>query len=1004
MDRVAKKDQAEREDDEASRLVREAPKLKPSRHDKKRERMNSDADPDLKRDDKDTSMNYKTIGGSVVDRVAARYAKQERVPAKSKETGETVLVSPKTLQEESGKYEVIQKDDDQASEEPQEPQSDDSAEEPREKPPQKAEQGQEKAEKPKDPPSKDEGAETNEPEKPSVADETGISTPQRAPVSAADREETSLLLADNLPPKLAAKLIAEDIHPEDARNLVASYQAMAAKPVGDVQKFAEKTAAFFETNPDKVQPPKSWKNASGDTVPFDSLSSQEQADAYRQHQMQVVAASLAAEAQLRTKFAMPSSQGRPSVPEAVAAALADSILKGPKKAQDLESAQEKASEVFKAIASEGPYSKMTPGRARQLLGYVKGNEQAEKVARAFLEANDYKEAKGLYLRSGTLNEDMSASELADRLVKSRRFFAGKVKDYGSTDHGGGRYFEAKVLSRLREIDPGKYRKVHSALARQDAADYKRAVSAYEKALKKWRKEGQSGPEPEKPRAPSSLQAAKSTSDLRSEAKDLLGDLETRSKIATTVAGRHLISTYLSGRAMALNTHGDRAALYHGVDPQEHYPSGPYRGWGQAHQRDLSESDYAIILDSATDWLKQPILTLSVGGMVPDQKYRAALDYAIQTSPYNRAIDVPTYNKLLARLQEVPEPSFTQPGLPTLRARKEASIFRAFPRDARRKVGSDLHVMLTGKTAKALKLASHTVVDLGRMPDSHLNVLSQTLRVRTAAEAHTHAPEEAIFVFEGDGVVSSEVTKDLETLDYFFRDSDGDTHEDGYLQVVNQADNSLTIAFPEGSKAEALRAIEGVAKRHELVVRTASSSIAHVQGGTSSLNSRSSGAWATTHLSEDPQEYTPMKLSTDQTNEMLGRLDKVASDIKDNARDWGIPFKVAKAMVNALDKTADTLEVAAFGEDSLRNRQAEMAFEDRDLAKFAKEALGDEAFAKAAKVHQRDADEPYMDTFNNIMAPHETDADEPYMSAYSDNQSVAVLEGVSEDGDDLTPNY
>jgi DNA topoisomerase IB len=60
--RTATKSHAEREDEEAERLIRESPKKKPSRDDSKRERMNTQEDPDTKKD-KDLSLNYKDTGG-----------------------------------------------------------------------------------------------------------------------------------------------------------------------------------------------------------------------------------------------------------------------------------------------------------------------------------------------------------------------------------------------------------------------------------------------------------------------------------------------------------------------------------------------------------------------------------------------------------------------------------------------------------------------------------------------------------------------------------------------------------------------------------------------------------------------------------------------------------------------------------------------------------------------------------------------------------------------------
>jgi DNA topoisomerase IB len=59
--RSATKTHAEREDEEAERLVRRSPKLKPSRDDSKRERVDV-SDPDTGDQDRDLSLNYKDNG------------------------------------------------------------------------------------------------------------------------------------------------------------------------------------------------------------------------------------------------------------------------------------------------------------------------------------------------------------------------------------------------------------------------------------------------------------------------------------------------------------------------------------------------------------------------------------------------------------------------------------------------------------------------------------------------------------------------------------------------------------------------------------------------------------------------------------------------------------------------------------------------------------------------------------------------------------------------------
>jgi hypothetical protein len=130
----ATKNLHDREEDEAERLVRPSPKVKPPRHDRRREDTQPDRDPDVDSDtdtkrDPDLSLNRKNVGGSVrvLSRhlgydplslsVARRFADLHRadeggdegwVAVVNKETGEPTRVKKETLQGESGaKYEVV---------------------------------------------------------------------------------------------------------------------------------------------------------------------------------------------------------------------------------------------------------------------------------------------------------------------------------------------------------------------------------------------------------------------------------------------------------------------------------------------------------------------------------------------------------------------------------------------------------------------------------------------------------------------------------------------------------------------------------------------------------------------------------------------------------------------------------------------------------------------------------------------------------------------------------
>lgn len=128
----------------------------------------------------------------------------------------------------------------------------------------------------------------------------------------------------------------------------------------------------------------------------------------------------------------------------------------------------------------------------------------------------------------------------------------------------------------------------------------------------------------------------------------------------------------------------------------------------------------------------------------------------------------------------------------------------------------------------------------------------------------------------------------------------------------------------------------------------------------------------------------VELEIAQADKILKRLDKMAATIEAKHEEWGMPFKLAKSIVNAIDKTADELEQATYGSDSMLTRQASV--------------LG----VKTAEVLQRDSDEPYMDTFKNPAKPHQTDGDEPYMQAYADDDSSDVRNGKASNGRALAP--
>lgn len=716
MSRLAAKDPAEHEDAEVERLVRPSPKHKPPRTDRRREHTKEhdsdvDGDPDLK--GKDTSLNYKTIGGS---------AKRDVIPALSKETGGTVLIAPETLKAQPGKYEELEDKESPSGKDapgglaqraPKKPTKSNPPEEASSKPgseevaePSEAEPKKPKSKKPK-----------------TVAQERGIASPQRREASMEEQIQSNLLLADNLPPKVAAKLIAAGVHPEDTQELVSSYKALRSRDTGPLASFAAKMSGIYQTDPDRIPPPDHWRDASGHRVSFEDLPSDEKAEAYRKHQMQVLAASLAAEDQVSKRLV---SEGK--VPKQYATVMASSMLGGP-------SNPKLAKEVFDSVLQSETVPEISEKQGRRLLDLV-GDSGAKDVAVSLLAASDYRRVKKDLLESGDVSEHSPVASIAVGLEKASSYFRRRAKAYGLDNHPGSERLESRVLSRLRDIDPEKYAQVRKATDLLARRAYEKSLQAYKTSLKKWHSQPVStrGKEPEAPKPPLGLSNAKTNTELKEEGRSLWNGLfDRQTKTASSVALHHLISSYLKG--MAMTSPRPRVGLYHGIDPAQNYPAEGYTGWTQPHLRDMGPEAFREILAAARRWLKTSELS-PVEGMTRSQRGRHALDLALQETSYR--LDVSRYNTLLATLLGEPAPGLDQSGGRTIeafdRGLLEKRIFAKFSPDSKMKAGGRLKVMLTGDAAEALGKDTYTTVFLGDLSDADLKTLAQTMKVKTSSYA------------------------------------------------------------------------------------------------------------------------------------------------------------------------------------------------------------------------------------------------------------------------------
>lgn len=985
MDVWATKTRVEREQEEDERLVRPKPSEKPPRHDLRRERVRPEADPDADdaSDKKDRSRNYKTMAArQLIER--AKRADQERIPAKSRETGRTVMVSPDTLKEEPGKYEVI-KDEDESGD-PQKPAVEENTNESRaekrrrriqeldqkdkkpdtpddqhpEELPKEPEgtrtgegapkedsekqryyrgigdtlnalaeqdpklkgtiknyikdpenqlksiakdnpdfpiakffpgvklpqglntvgdldealknatpQGKGKGKKPKGPPAEDKkpaeegeekpnnGEETVEKSEPTAAEKAGVAPPKRRPVNEAEREEAVSLLVDTFPPDIAAELISKHLHPDDVHGLVQTFNAAQRVDPKSMDEVIQKASSFYQTDPDQVQPPTAGKNAAGGLVSFDDLSPEEQSEATRQHQIQIAAMSLAAERLLTKKYEGKGGfTGKSRIPKPLASALASLVLnKAPP-----EKADEIAAQIFDTVIKQGDTHNISDKSARSLLDQLKDQPAARAAATAYLQANDYGQAKDKFLKGDddTLSEWQDPGEILKGLHKAGKFFDERSSLYGTegSTHPAATFFRSRVLSRLRALDPKKARMVSAALPALEEKEYQdhhrkwearyrdweAKSAAHQQAVEQYMENPQGNPpgafnepEPIEPKAPVTLpkngedvwksldakpvdraprsidkpsDEPEAKAPVKTESGEVPLDDGERKEIAQSIekkvrnppklnegetrktdseeiplddheraevsqAAEEMVNnppklnakqasdfTYPAAPVMGS---ANKSAVYHGIDPYAYGPAA-YPGWLQPHQRDIGEADFKLILGMAGDWLKSPMLSVAVDGMVPDARYRAALDLAIYDSAYNQALNPTQYNQLLAKLAGVPEP--------------------------------------------------------GR---------GETLTTIQANVSHSYKTETRYLVVAGSTPITQDVLKTIASEQFPFTDEDGKSRKGGQVTARvtrtvlaseippagQVAETVLRIDFPNGSESAALRSLQAALAQFQL---------------------------------------------------------------------------------------------------------------------------------------------------------------------------------------------
>ena len=1026
MERLGTKERHEQETEEVERLVRPSPKIKPPRHDRRRERVEVDDDQDLDTSDKDLSKNYKVIGGTY-----RRFAKTDLISVRRKSDGKVVQVSEETLKSEGSEYEEIKdepKSDpsataqairDQAESDPKlqgflkdftNPKSETwpgmlegnpkfplgrvlpgvqfpegiktiedlykvmkaapSAKKPApEKKPKKPapEQATPEATKPPVEPKPDAqpaepkpaeaqpaaapaqpaAAPDAQPQAPSAAAGGGASSPPPAkggkpekpkkpkpqaplpsgqptrPASRAEVLAAKDLIVRTFPTERAASLLLlrPSLHPDEINSLVSDYNVARSVSAKNVDELRSKVSKFYATDPAQAPKPSKAAGLDGKMVAIGELPPEEQAQAIRKHQLRAVALTLGAESAI-TKSLIGSG-----TPPSLAQKLSSFMLSG--RGEQPDSRHKRGAHDAEVLFYDQIAAQPEPASDDTVRKTLEATNDlgAKQLAVGYFQASDYHEARNKFLDPKSpehISERQSSEDIARGLVRATRFLRKLGERYpeGATVQDTALTFRTRVMRQLATVLPSDtFHEVQDRLDVADNKDYDTAVKRYEKAataykerqakaeddakklhaewsekVKQLRAENkpfdldppmgskdllatQGVFEPKPPPKPPRYDLQKKPKDLQDSAAQLWDEFSNRQAGDQTLAARVAVrfvfgpfSTYSHAPAMG----HDRQAVYLGVEPNE---QGPYVGWQQPQACDLGDRDFTRILTAAREWLRTPVLSTNIEGIVRDTQLRAALDLAISTENYSAVLHPTIYNNLLARLAGEPQTET----LVTVTAADKGEIPEVKP-------GSRIRADKT--SVKVVKVIKEGWV-VGSNPNGSLVVCN----------FNTHPNQQK---WEG--------------LEWFKPD-------------------------------EMDEAVEAATKRSK-----------------------------TARTNKMPKDTIELKQA--QVDHFIAGLDRLAATVQEKHESWGMKFAAAKDLVLALDKYADELEKAAYGDTSLTLRQAEVL--------------------KTAEVIQRDSDEKYMDTFKSPTKPIQTEADEPYMRAYADDDTSGVHHGKAENGRPLAP--
>lgn len=526
--------------------------------------------------------------------------------------------------------------------------------------------------------------------------------PQRRPFSERERLDARAQLIEEFSYDAAKQLLQLNLHPDDVKELVTTQRLMRTHSIKSVSDALELVGGQYQTDPSKIPPPKLGGNSAGVEVPLSDLTPDEQLQATQKHRMRVLAVNLTAR-----QAVMDRLERKTGAPEELLGTLADFTLNRPtgeSDAQRVERARKDAQDLFaKTVAkgqledqvdnsrflddddeltpdpSEVPVAKeMAPTREHltKILREFSADPATQQVAVGYLQAADYLDVRKNFLSSEApedqrISERQSPREIWRRLQRALKVLDARDRSYPSelkwlNDPSEG--FRRRILDKVRTLAPEKYNDLVELNQEYSIKEYERKSKEWERTFEKNEHYRQSGqPLPPKPVPPAGSEAkGAGTRELKKQRNQLLEGIRrqmglnpdegtpaevTRQVLAAIVVSRHCgDSSYPSRLAMASTP---KKAVYHGLQP--YADTAPYVKWQQIHQCELGEADHNALLKSAREWLRAPVLSENVEGIVKDTQLRAALDLAIRdhaNGVYSVGLPPPVYNMLLARLAGV----------------------------------------------------------------------------------------------------------------------------------------------------------------------------------------------------------------------------------------------------------------------------------------------------------------------------------------------------------------